>query len=534
MRWVLAMLLAACSAAAAQEPRGPDLAVASNFGQGMPRGLLDAALAAGLRDFRDAVYWDRVEGPDGRFRFARARDAYPARLPRMSLTVNNGHPGYEDGATPVTAEGIEAFGRHAAETVARFPSIDAVEVGNEVNGANFVTGPLREAGVEARARGHAALLASVARQVRAVRPGVRILGAGLHSIPTGYTALLDRAGAFAHMDAVAFHPYDTPPELLPAQVAELRRLPALAAMPLEITEYGTTDAAAAPALLLKMHCMAALSGVTRLAWYPLHPRGDGFAPVLTRDGGMTALGRAFAFVQDRLAGLPVTDAAPDALARGCRYGDAATVIWGAPRAVTLPEGTRALTPDGTPLPGRRFTLSEETPLVLGGAPPSLAPAEVLADSFLQFGYPGTGFERLARTPDGEAPLVTMPGQSRAGVPWTPYLGRPEDPGIRLLSETMLPAGTGAFPVEVVHRFTAPETMPVTLRLALAPAARSTDGVTLRVAAGGVGIHEARITKPTDRAFDLLLARGESVEIAIGPGGTARGDVTAYRFRLARR
>ncbi|TFL18391.1 hypothetical protein [Jannaschia formosa] len=530
MRWALAIFLASALAADAQEMRGPDLAVASNFGQGLPSGLLRAAVEAGIRDFRDAVYWDRVEGADGRFDFSRPRDVFPARLPRMSLTVNNGHPAWEDGATPVTPEGIAAFGRHAAETVARFPSIDAVEVGNEVNSANFVTGPLREGGLERRAKGYTALLESVARQVRAARPEVRILGGGLHSVPTGYVALLDRAGAFAHMDALAFHPYDTPPEMLPAEVAELRRLPALATMPLEITEYGTPDDAAAPGLLLKAHCMAALSGVTRLAWYPLHPRGDGFVPVLTREGEVTDLGRAYLFVQDRLAGLPVSDATPDAFARGCRYGDAATVIWGAPRPVTLPQGARAVTPQGKPAPA---VLSEDVPLIVLGPDPVLGPSDRVADSFLQFGYPGTGFARLARTLNGEQPLVTMPGQGRPGVPWTPYLGRPDDPGVRLLSETLLPAGSGDFPVEIVHRFTAPEAMELALDLSLAPARRSADGVRLTVTAGDATRLDRIVTDPLAESLPIALSAGETLDIAVGPGATAGGDVTAYRFTLRR-
>ncbi|PWJ22182.1 hypothetical protein [Jannaschia seohaensis] len=533
MRWVHVLFLTAAlaGAAPAQELRGPDMAVASNFGQGMPLGLLQAAVAAGIADFRDAVYWDRVEGPDGRFRFVRGRDTFPARLPRMSLTVNNGHPAYEEGATPVTPEGIAAFGRHAAETAARFPTVDAVEIGNEINSENFVTGPLRAGGLVRRAEGYTALLESVARQVRAVRPDVRILGGALHSLPTGYTALLDRAGAFAHMDALAFHPYDTPPEVLPAQVAEMRRLPALAEMPFEITEYGTPDAEAAPALLLKMHCMAALSGVTRLAWYPLHPRGDGFAPVLTRAGEVTELGRAYLFVQDRLAGLPVTNAAPDAFARGCRYGDAATVIWGAPREVILPPGARTLGPNGTEMAP---VLSEEVPLLVLGPPPTLGPVDLLADSFLQFGYPGKGFTRLARNPLGVAPLVTMPGQGRSGVPWTPYLGRPDDPGVRLLSRSLLPSGTAAFPVEVVHRYVAPAALEAELDLMLHPAARSVDGVRLTVSLDGAAVTDLHVTERHEARHAFSLAEGSVLEIAVGPGDTALGDVTGYRFTLRAR
>ncbi|UWQ19941.1 hypothetical protein [Jannaschia sp. M317] len=333
MRWILAMLLSA-GIASAQDLRAPTLAAASNFGQGVPRGLMQAAIAAGITDFRDAVYWDLVEGEDGRFRYGPARTRYPDRIGQlgtgMSLTVNNGHALYEDGATPLGAEAIAAFGRHAAQVATRFPAIHSIEIGNEFNSANFVSGPLRDQGLAARARAYAALHDSVARQVRAARPEVRIIGAGVHSIPTGYLTLLSDTGIFARMDALAFHPYDTPVTLLDRQVALMRQVPGLAAMPLEITEFGTTEMDAAPGHLMRMMCKAALSGVTRLAWYPLHPRGDGFAPLLTRAGDQTPAGRAYALAQRRLTGQPVADVSPDAATPACLFGPDVTMVWGLP------------------------------------------------------------------------------------------------------------------------------------------------------------------------------------------------------------
>jgi hypothetical protein len=176
-------------------------------------------------------------------------------------------------------------------------------------------------------------------------------------------------------------------------------------------------------------------------------------------------------------------------------------------------------------------LSEDVPLIVLGPPPKLGPSDLLADSFLQFGYPGKGFTRLARNPNGTERLVTMPGQGRSGVPWVPYLGRPDDPGVRLLSRSLLPAGSADFPVEIVHRYVAPAATEADLALMLDPAARSTDGVHLTVTLDGALLIDRAVTGRLERVQALTFAPGSVLEIAVGPGATAHGDVTAYRFTL---
>ncbi|WP_371154044.1 hypothetical protein [Jannaschia sp. 2305UL9-9] len=546
MRWIFAILL--CTGmASAQDLRAPTLGVASNFGQGVPRGLLEAATRAGIRDFRDAVYWADVEGADGRARFRGQTARYPDRLDQfgagMSLTVNNGNPLYEDGATPLGADAVAAFGRHAARTVSRFPAIDGVEIGNEFNSANFVSGPLRDAGLKARADAYVALFDSVAEQVRAARPDVRIIGGGVHSIPTGYLALLGDAGLFDRMDAIALHPYDTPIDMLDRQIAVMRRLPGLETMPIELTEFGTQDAAAAPGLMLRAMCKSALSGVRRLVWYPLHPRGDGYVPLLTRDGAVTATGKTFLRLQSRLAGLPVRDLSPDRQTTACLFGDDHLVVWGAERPLRVAGEAQVTRASGQVLTAP-FTLSETDPILVRksdldvGNDIKFGPHHVVADTFLDFTYPEdgwhetSGFDRLGRSPNGTQPLTTRPGQDRPGVPWTPYLGVASNPNLRLMSRSLLPAGTEAFAEEILHRYTADRDMVASLDLMLRPAERSLDGVSLTVTLAGDTITDRDVTGAyTQSIDDLSLRAGDVLEIAVGPGKTATGDVTAYRFTL---
>ena len=514
---------------------------------------MDQALDSGITDFRDAIYWDRVEQPDGTWVFDTPQTAYPdvlvANGARMSLTVNNGHPAYDDGATPTSDAAVAAFGAHAAATVARFPAIDAVEVGNEFNGPNFVTGPLRDAGLAARADAYAALLAAVADQVRATRPDVRIIGGGVHSIPTGYLQLLVDRGAADHMEALALHPYSTPVEHYARQIAVLRQIPAFARIPIEITEAGTQDSAAAPGMLVRSHCQYALAGVSRIAWYALNERGDEYAPLITRAGDRTPTWAAFDFAQRELAGKAVADVAPDPFTYACLYDGRKLVIWGMARQLDV------LAPDitvhdatGAVQSGTTFTLSETEPLILIapralslGDDISLAPQMVLADSYHGFTYPDGadtqapgGFLRTVREGGADTPLQTMPGQARDDRPWTPWLGIPANGDIRLLPTSLLPAGNTAYPVSVVHSFTAPEAMSVDVSATFTPADRSADGidVTMHVADQDVWSGSGEGPIRLEQA-GIALQAGQTLSVAVGPGATAAGDVTDYRITLRR-
>jgi hypothetical protein len=159
------------------------------------------------------------------------------------------------------------------------------------------------------------------------RPDARILGGAAHSIPLAWFGALSQDGAAPYMDAIALHPYTTPPEQFRRQAALMREVPGFETLPLEITEIGTTDPAEAPVLLMKTYCQTALAGATTLAWYPLNPRGDGYVPLLEDDGTVTPVGRTWQLIRDTMQGRPLSDAAPDPFTYGCRFGDRALVLW---------------------------------------------------------------------------------------------------------------------------------------------------------------------------------------------------------------
>ena len=207
----LAAALACLPALALADPfAAPRLGAATNFGQAWQPQMMQAARDLPLTDFRDAVYWRDIEASDGGYQFDGKRETWPDLLPDMdagmSLTVNNGHPRWDDGHTPHSPDAVAAFARFAAAAVTRFPAIHSVEVGNEMNSATFVSGPGWDGDLERRAISYTALLAETARQVRAARPGTRILGGAAHSIPLAWFQALFGAGAAAHMDALVIHP----------------------------------------------------------------------------------------------------------------------------------------------------------------------------------------------------------------------------------------------------------------------------------------------------------------------------------------
>ncbi len=549
--WAAALLLALAAPAGALELKGPQLGAASNFGQHWLPQMLAAALALPVRNFRDAVYWDEVEKA-GRFVFATKSTTYPDLIAgahaTMSLTVNNGHPDYDHGVTPYTPAAIAAFAHDAAVTVQRFPAITAVEVGNEINSQNFVTGPVKAAGLSQRALDYLAILKAVHAAVKAVNPKVRVLGGGVHSIPVGYLAPMFAAGAAQDMDSLALHTYTTPAEQLVRQVAVFRQLPGAADLPLDVTEFGEPDMAKAPAHLLRNYCQMALSGVARAVWYPLNPRGDGMAPLIDAEDRVTPVGHAYQQVSALMEGRPVANVAPDPFTYACLFGGRTLVIWGAPRKVTLGRpDLKATDPSGTALDPARLSLSENAPLVITGAAPlglgngvELAPQQVVADSYDQFAYPGVAdqptdpFERFAREGAAELPLQTRPGQERQGAPWTPYLAVPNTSSARLTADVVLPGAHIDKQVVIVQRYTAPQDMAVVARADLSPARHSTDGIRFDLTLNGKSQIGTVLTAPAVETTGVMhLKAGDRLDFAVGPNVTPNGDATGYRFTLRR-
>ncbi|MEX0284248.1 MAG: hypothetical protein AB3N23_06525 [Paracoccaceae bacterium] len=539
----LALCLLPGELPAQQAVTPPTLGVATNFGQGWKPDMMQAARDMPVTDFRDAVYWSDIEQSDGSYVYDRMEETWPDLLPDfgagMSLTVNNGHPYWDDWNTPVEPDAVAAFANFAAEAVQRFPAIHSVEVGNEMNSATFVAGPGWDTDLATRAVSYTALLAETAQAVKAARPEVRILGGAAHSVSLTWLGALFEAGAGEHMDAVVVHPYGVEPEHLGAQLSLMRQLPGAETLPIEITEFGHTDPDIAPYYLLKSYCQMALSGVTRVIWYPLNPRGDGLVPLVEKSGAITPVGKTYLMLEELAQDGDITPFRPDPFTYGCQFGKRHLILWGEPRDMALAAGVQVRSADARTMAPGKARMTAEHPVVLSHADDvldaiSLGPQRIIADSVHQFAFDGVGdpFDRLVASARDTAPFEIRPGQEKNGAPWSPYLGSGWDGVLRAGPDWVLPSAPSAGPLGVLYRYVPPQRMNAEVTVDIAPSERSEDGVDLTITAGGVEVFADRITGPTQIGpLPVKLRKRRPLEVRVGPGETSRGDFTRLKVTL---
>jgi len=542
-----------------QETRQPTrIGAASNFSQGWNQRVYESALELPVEHFRDGISWRLVETRRGQYRFDRNRTSYPQRLARgggdVVLTVNWGNRLYDQGRTPHSPEAVAAFGRFAAEMVQQYPTISAVEVGNEFNGKNFVNGPVRQAGLAQRARYHLAMVRSVAEQVRQVRPEVRILGGATHSVAAGYLwDVLDEAEA-GLLDGLAIHPYTTPIDQLAAQIGVLRQHPAARTIPIEVTEWGTKDEEGAADHLLRGYSALAALGVTGFYWYPLNQRGDDYIPLIANNGETTSAGRAFLQVQDRLAVRVAHDVSPDAFTKAYRFGEDTIVIWGESRPVTLRgaglavrnaqgrqvEGTLALSPE------RALVITADRPIMLG-EDIVLGCSNLVADSFYQFSYSANSggeapnmvsansgalrFESFALTRGNRQDWQVQPGQQQAGVPWVPYLTTPGRPDIRLTERRIWQRSASGAGDQIVHEYAPPAGGNFELDAVFTPRGRMPGEVSVSVRTGEDLLFSNSERGPVQTRLPIALEPGEILQIVSQISGNNSAKAMNYRLRL---
>ncbi len=525
---------------------GTRLGAASNFAQGWNPVTLKAATRLGVTRFRDSLRWQDIERTKGSYRFEGARNRYPDELARqgahLTLTLNWGNPLYDGGETPHSAEALDAFGRFARAAVRRFPAIDTLEIGNEVNGANFVKGKVKADGLPRRADYHLAMVRAASAAVKAERPDITVLGGATHSLPAGFLWPLlekDRTGA---IEGLALHPYTTPIDQLPAQFALLCQSPAVGTRSLTVTEFSSARPRQAPDDLVRTFAVLASLGTAEVDWYPLNPRGDRQAPLVDHAGQITPVGEAFRFVGEHLAGQPVRRLRVDDFTFAAAFGSRAWVLWGAPRTlrITAP-GVRAFDAQGRALGGDELNLAETRALILLADQPQTRPPFALgcqtqiADSRLQFAYPsrhdnapsGDPFKRLARIDGVDRPLTAMPGQERRGVPWTPYLSLAGHRGVRLDGTSLRPAFGRKDGALVQSIAIAPHTE-VELDLELTPTSGALD-VQLRL--GGQELEAFTVTAPVHLKRRLHSKTRARLEIIVASASGAKPATADYRIRL---
>jgi hypothetical protein len=557
-----AVFLSVPGAGRAEDAPGETMAlgVVTHFGQGWDIELQAEAAALGAAVIRDGMNWSLAEAVPGRYDFSDQRTDFPARIDPAFATIVNfsyANPSYDQGETPHTDAARRAEAAFVAAALDAFPAIDYVEIGNEFNAQNFVSGPVKTDPYEQRDDYYVALLREVYAEVKRRHPEVQVLGGATHSIPVAYLKSLFALGALEVMDGLTIHPYSSQPEHVGDHLALLRQEMGDHPVPIHVTEFSqeaATAEAAAP-YLVKMATALAASGVASASWYALveqsHFQNMG---LLSADRGARPASLAFAFMQSILStqGNP-RDVSPDRLSRVYQFGDRVAVLWGVARDVEADPSVAAFDAEGRPVTGRPLRLDEEEPLILVGGVPialgdgySLGPTDVIADSLFQFDVISDGAEGYEGpwsywALNGEGKLDALYTRLGGGVqtePWRPYIGHDwlKPLAVEPTSVTPVDFADGQVPKDqysVVERFTAAEGGTVAIDGSWRVSENSEDGISLTIVADGTEIYRETTRDELQVAIPAVeVEAGSTIDFVVGVNANARGgDKTVRRIRI---
>ncbi|MFW2590100.1 hypothetical protein [Sagittula sp. SSi028] len=534
--------------------RASEIGINSGFFAGAaPRRMAQLTLL-GLSDLRDGVqrgeFDSAQEGQTARGSLQQAHLLSDRNLLGSLVLMPNAH----NGRQPVTVsepEALDRFGKYAADIGAAFPDA-LIEIANEFNGNAFVTGPAVTTATPARAALHADHLAAVSR---AGVPRARVLGGAAHSISAGYIWAMLGAGASRHMSAVTIHPYTTQPEAFARQLAVLRRHPDMRGLAVDFTEIGTTNRADAADYFWRSYCEMSRAGVRRAQWYPLEPRGDGYAALLDQRNALTPVGRALLLAQSEIAGRPIDYITPAPFTQGCIFDNRFAVLWGEPRPfdlrnpdLQLRHADTRVRKDAPDLHPQRVLLVIAQDKISGIDPDkdfAFGKSEQVADSFLEFHYPKTTrdasenasgtngrFTALIRDTRGERALSTCPGQDRPQAPWTPYLCDDTIQRAVLHDRGFTLGGNAQNLSELIWRQSIDAPGVLRFDVETKVIAASDDGIVVRLERDGQILQQQSVVGETDIAFGPFgFSAGDTVDLVIAPGRNPKGDAGLLRLRV---
>lgn len=263
--------------------------ISSHFGHygAAEDGLMQSLADIGYGHIRGDVNWELIEKTKGTYNFsgyafhARSAQALSLGMQPMGVVAYR-NPFYDDGLTPSTPDGLEAFGDFAAATAAQYaPAIDDFSIYNEFNGTGFNDG---ECGTTATC--YVDMLKATYGPMHAANGDVNVMGPITSTIDAAWNDEFFAAGGIDYIDTFATNVYgyalhgaNTPPEdtllvsALPGLVDRVAQEAGNRDVPVWITENGwpTHAIGSTPTQqaedLVRASVLVQAAGVDVYTWY---------------------------------------------------------------------------------------------------------------------------------------------------------------------------------------------------------------------------------------------------------------------------
>lgn len=554
----------------ASNPNTLVLGAATAFGQQTwDFSILQTAKTLGVAQVRDGVAWTEIEKSPGVYQFTSPKVSWidnviDGGFP-VTLLFDNTNSLYDSGYTPYTDAGRAAYAKMIVATLDHFPRVKAIEVGNEYNAFNFVTGPVFNDGYPARQKYYYDMLKAVYTAVKATHPDVKVLGGAALAIPVGYFKTLFALGGLNYMDGIVVHPYTTNPEQLDKQLTVLRNAMGSSAKPIHMTEFAqeldsipdTAD------YLVKSVAVMASAGVAEADWYALRQQGSPSniwyknVALASFAGAVLPPGQGYQVMATQVltqgAGKRI---ATDPFVYAYQFGDKAMVIWGDPRSLTVSANAKYYNSQGVAI-AKPATLDQNSPTIIVSDTPlvygsnvTLGSTQLVADSYDQFDFTNsldgsTKFEgpwsyyAYGVRSQAYTQAYTQGGGEIASSDWMPYIGidwlRPFNINANTVSPVDYNTGGSPDAYKAILRYTSPYDGTFNIVGAFDVNANSADGIDVGVVVNAKTVYTTMFKGHSDLSLKgITLKQGDVVTFVIGPNQNATGtDTTQYRLKLYR-
>jgi hypothetical protein len=551
-------------------PNKMALGTATSFAQqGWDFSILDTASAMGATTLRDGVEWKNIEISPGVYQFTSGGVNYLHTLIQkgfsVTLLVSDSNPLYDGNNTVYTDAGRAAYARYIVALLDHFPGVASIEIGNEYNAWNFVSGPVRDRGYGPRQQYYYDMLRTVYQAVKASHPGVKVLGGATLDIPVGYLKPLFDLGALNYMDGLVIHPYDTDPEQLEKQLGILRTAMGATPRPIHVTEFAKEldSVADTASYLVKAIAVMATSGIAEADWYALRQQGSAGniwyknVALASFSGQILPPGQAFQVMsQQVLARGTGTRIAIDDFTYAYQFGKNAMVIWGEPRSLTVAASAKFYNSQGVQITqptaitaGSPIIIVSDTPLVYGSNV-TLGATQLVADSYDQFDFSSD----VSGSATYEGPwayyaygtrkqtfdmMYTQGGGEISSSDWLPYIGSNWLRPFNITATKLNPVdfGTAGSPdvYKPVLRYTSPYSGSFTINGMWDVTSASADGIDLTVQVNAQTVLSTTFNGHYDMSVkNVTINKGDVVNVIVGTNKNVSGsDNTNYRIKIYR-